>query len=247
MFMKKIKKSIAMALVAVTVSAPALSRVSADEVAHQNDLPIERQEEIITEYKETLDEKGFTFQENENLSDEEISERLMNMSKEYQLNEALSESDSEFIVAYGDFKNPKAENGESRAINQNKAIKTVKKTQSGITAQLSGSLKQNGGYGITNLNNTFGGNLSLRILGGASKVNKVTGTIYHSGFGLIGSNGIIGKVYDGNISDSWSKAPFASNTLNRTKNYTAGIMSMSTHCEMVVNGVGTSIDLQGGI
>lgn len=247
MFMKRIKKSVALALVAVTISGPMFSRALANEGINQNNLTIERQEEIITEYQENFDEEGFKFKENESLNDQEISERLIKMSKEYELNEVLTGADSEFIIAYGNFMNSKSENTETRAINTNKAIKTVKDTKSGITAQLSGSLMQKGGYGITNLNNTFGGNLSLRILGGASKVNTVTATIYHSGFGLIGSNGLIGKVYDDNISDSWSKAPFASNTLNRTRNYTAGIMAMSTHCEMVINGAGTSFDLQGGI
>ena len=82
----------------------------------------------------------------------------------------------------------------------------------------------------------------------ASKVTKVTGTIYHSGYGLIGSNGVIGKVYDGKITESWSSAPFASHSFNnRTKNYSALIVLMSTHAEMVVKTNTTSFDLQGGI
>lgn len=203
----------------------------------------------LLDLQENIFDNGFKFKENENLSLEEIKQRMLEIDAKYEVNEILSKSDSEFIIGYHDILSKLIGNQNQlskRAINKNASIKTVKKTVDGVTAQLSGSIKHSGG--TTNMNNSFGGTLYFKILGGASKVKSVTGTIYHSGYGLLGSDGVIGKVYSGEITETWTSAPFASKSFNnRTKNYSALIVLMSTHAEMVVKTNNTTFDLQGGI
>ena len=251
-FRKKCSNLLILSILLSGTATGSLSALSVKEMNNERAIKIQPQSEAkvtISDLQEDISDKGFKFEENKNLSLDEIKERMLDIDKKYELNDALSKSDSEFIIGYYDILNELMSNQDqiyTRGINVNTPIKTVKKTVSGVTAQLSGSLKHSGG--TVNMSNSFGGTLSFKILGGASKVTKVTGTIYHSGYGLIGSNGVIGKVYDGKITESWSSAPFASHSFyNRTKNYSALIVLMSTHAEMVVKTNTTSFDLQGGI
>lgn len=243
-------------ILSILLSGITIQKVSAQEVFNEQNTEISSESNLnstMAQLQENISDNGFKFKENENLSLEEIQQRMLEIDTNYEVNDLLSESDSEFIIGYYNTLNELMNNnsGRSKRSASNKlfkrtTLKTAKRSVSGVTAQLSGSVWTSTSKSIFDPNNSFGGTIALKILGGASKVKKVTGAIHLSGYGLIGSNKVIGKVADEKISDSWSKAPFASHTMNRSKPYTGIILYTSVYAEMVVKTKTTSFDLHAG-
>lgn len=220
-----------------------------DSIAKEVDLHTsEEGTKIADNWEQNIKENGFKYDINKNLSQDQIEKRYNEISEKYDLYELLSNEDSEFMIGYRDkidlFNTQ--ENTMLRAgINQNRNIKTVKKSQGGVTAQFSGSLFHKGGSAF-GFSQYYGGNLYLKILGGASKVTSVKGIIYHEAWGIAGEQGVI-KVYNDNIQYTKSKAPFASSRMDRSQHYTAYVTLMKTYSKMIVNHKGGSFELYGSL
>lgn len=230
-----------------------MNALSVEEISNEQSTEIESEYEVkdtISDVQKDISENGFKFEENKNLSLDEMQQRMLEIDKKYEVNDLLSESDSEFMIGYYNTLNESLNNnyGISTLATSNQkltttTLKTSKKTVSGVTAQLSGSIWTSTSTTMLNPNNSFGGTIKLQILGGASKVKKVQGVIHCSGYGVIGSNGIVGKVADEKISETWVSAPFASHTIIRKKPYTGVILYTSTYAQMIVTTNTTSFDL----
>lgn len=166
-----------------------------------------------------------SYDKNKNLSDIEIFERLQEINNKYDLYESFSCEDSEFIIKYSDqIKN--MNQIQSRDLNQTFKLKEVKDSKHGVTAKMSGTVFQNT-TGI-HMENKFGGDIDVNIVGGASKVESVSIEIEHVAYGVVGSDGIIGKVYEKSIKYTKSNPPFASINLTDSKIYTAVVISCAT-------------------
>lgn len=278
-FKKRASKSVALALVGLTVVIPAINNVSAMEkqqntidgvssitegveeeseniseeeferkVEELNIYTTEESETIVLEKLDKIEQEGFKYEKNKGLSDEEIDKRYAEISEKYDLFEKVSEEDEEFILAYQNiFKpiNQESKSIETRGIDQNKTIKTVQKASQGVTAKVSGSLRHKGGS-AWNFKNSYGGSVYFNIVGGASKVRKVTGQIIHEAWGIAGEGGVI-KVYDGKIEYVKDKAPFAQSYVNRDQPYTAYVSAMKTYAYMIIDHSAGQFDITAGV
>lgn len=206
---------------------------------------------IILQKLEKIKQEGFEYESNKDLSAEEIEKRYTEINEKYDLFEKVSEEDEEFLIAYQNIfepinnQNQYEQNINARGLNQNKPIKTVQKASMGVTARVSGSLRQKGGS-AWNFKNSYGGSVYFNIVGGASKVRKVTGQIKHEAWGIIGEGGVA-KVYDGQIEYVKTKAPFAQSYVDRDQPYTAYTSLMKTYAYMIIDHSGGQFNVSAGV
>lgn len=249
-----IKKSIMMCLVGTIVSVLTINSYassvdnSSEDIFQQkvDELDIRTTEEsksIINDWISEIEENGFKYKVNENLSQDEIDKRYNEISEKYDVFEKLSNEDAEFIVAYKDSFSS-IENMNSRAIDVTSTLKTTQRSVGGVTARVSGKIWHKGGSAWS-LKNSYGGNVNFNIVGGASKVRKVTGQIRHEAWGVVGENGIV-KVYNDKIEVVKTKAPFAKTNLARTEYYTAYVGIMKTYAYMIIDYSGGQFHVAAG-
>ncbi len=218
------------------------------KVDELNILTTEEAKNIIIQKLDKIKKEGFKYESNKNLSDAEIDERYTNISKKYNLFERVSEEDEEFLIAYQNIFKPINEDKEinhTRGIDQNKAIKTVQKSSLGVTARVSGSLRQKGAS-AWNLKNSYGGSVYFNIVGGASKVRKVTGQIRHEAWGIAGEGGFL-KVYDNHIEYIKTQPPFAKSYVDRDQPYTAYVTAMKTYAYMIIDHSNGQFNITAGV
>lgn len=143
------------------------------------------------------------------LSEQEIQNRLSNIGKKYKVGEKLSTEDANFIKIYA-YSHQIAPFAQSLAKSKGFS-RTVKK--GGRTVHVSGSLTMSLGA----VSNRFGGHYTTKITKGKSAriKNSVTIDVY----GALGSSGWIGKVYHGSVSHTNPNGK--TNTLNNYKHFTA--------------------------
>ncbi|MFB1050249.1 hypothetical protein ACEWET_04700 [Paraliobacillus sp. JSM ZJ581] len=138
---------------------------------------------------------------NQNLNEEQISERFHLINSNYQIGETFSPEDTEFIRAYALSTTESSENpddistyairiGSSRSASFNKSKKKY-----GVTAKISGKVYSKIGI----LNNSYRGNFTTIITSGsAKKIKYIRNTVTNAAYGLIGGGGTkIGLVYNG--------------------------------------------------
>jgi len=132
---------------------------------------------------------------NKNLSEEEIAKRFDEVNEKYGFYEPFSLEDTEFIRAYA---NPVKNNSLTRGIITRFDV-NKKRTYDGITATIKGSVWVDEGV----INHSFGGDLVGTATQPAGKtIKKLTAYVQIECYGILGSTGVIGKVYSGELPSS---------------------------------------------
>lgn len=150
-----------------------------------------------------------------NLTEEEISKNFTRIDEEYDIGQEFSLKDQVFIEMYATPTNP-----DGITLFKTKAV-NKSKTFNGITVTINGSIYDD----IQNIiNQGFGAsNLRTRTTAGASKVTSLKTVVHHNAYGLVGSNGAVGKVYSGTLS-----ANGKNNTIDGGKRYNAIVAYATT-------------------
>lgn len=157
------------------------------------------------------------YEENKNLTEEEISKRFDIIDSTYKVGEPFSDKDAEFIVHYAESKQ------NSRLLTKKSFNRT--KTRYNVTVTIKGSLRHTEGV----LNHSYGGSFYADVTKG-SHVASLKNVITHKAYGLVGDSGTyIGLVHDSSTSSKTSKTWKPNLTsgkrdlyIDNDKKYTAG-------------------------
>ena len=157
------------------------------------------------------------YEENKNLTEEEISKRFDIIDSTYKVGEKFSDKDAEFIVHYAESK-PNARVLTTKSFNKTK-------TRYNVTVTIKGSLRHTGGI----LNHSYGGSFYADVTKG-SHVASLKNVITHKAYGLVGDSGTyIGIVHDSSTSSQTSSSWKPNLTsgkrdlyIDNDKKYTAG-------------------------
>lgn len=160
---------------------------------------------------------------NENyLTEDEIVKRMEHIADSYELYEPLSEEDAKFIAQYA---NQSVQNHEIGIQGSTTVPFDKTKYNSGRTVGL--WIKGTIWAKIGVINNSYGGKYNSYVVKGSSRAYKITNTIRHTAYGLVGSGGV-GKVYDGSIKNTCNKSGIVSCSTDSSKAYTASVAYAST-------------------
>jgi len=181
----------------------------------------ELQEEAYSEPIKSADDLQYDV--NKNLTQEEITSRFNKINTKYDVGQAFSEQDAEFIKFYADsqLETPSELNdGISISAIQwypgqtaSKSFNTSK-SSNGVKVKFSG--KVYGTIGI--VNHSYRGKLSAKITSGTSKVKKALKVrVTHSAYGLVGKKSI-GIVYNSGKSSTGTKSKVS---MDNTVKYSA--------------------------
>lgn len=129
------------------------------------------------------------FDQNKNLTEEEVNERFQLINSTYDVGEPFNETDTEFVKLY-----PGIHNASSPNLRVTEKGYDVFKTGSGVTVNLYGTMYAD----ITPLNGWYRSDASLNINNGYTNVTGLTLHITCEAYGLLGSSGTyVGIVYSG--------------------------------------------------
>lgn len=138
--------------------------------------------------------------ESEQLSQAQITQRLMEIDSSYDVGEPFSAEDAAFVLAYAS----RADDVESSGADSNSPrgshTFTVSGTKYGTTVTASGNLYHNG----VTPSYTYGGNVTIRTTAGSTP-KRLKLTVHCTSYGIVGENGF-GKIYDGQVSASKKNA-----------------------------------------
>lgn len=157
------------------------------------------------------------------LTDEEVTEKFIEIDKKYDMEERFSDKDQAFVEMYAE---PVEDDSDNITPFKSQNVSNYENVD-GVQVEVAGTISDD----IQNIaNQSFSAsNLKTRTTSGASKVNSVTTKVHHQAYGLVGSGGV-GKVYTGSITGTGKN-----HTINSTKSYTASVAYASTFVETTVN------------
>ena len=155
-----------------------------------------------------------SYPENENLSSQEITDRFKLIDASYEVGEAFSEVDADFVLRYG----MKPVNGDVYRASQNF---NVSGSGYGTSINATGSLYHNGVVPSY----SYGGNVNINTTYGPTPKNLKL-TIHCTSYGIIGSGGV-GIIYNDEVSasKSWSSSFSAS----PSRSYSGYMVSYSVY------------------
>ena len=138
------------------------------------------------------------FPENDNLTSEQITERFREINASYEIGEAFSDSDADFVERYATPSN--------EPVIQTRGSSSFSKSgsKSGTTVKISGSIYHEGTF-----NYKYGANVTVKTTGGSTP-QKMKFTVHCTAYGLVGSGGIAIVYNDG-----------VSHTVKNTRSFTA--------------------------
>ena len=132
------------------------------------------------------------YAENDNLTDEQISERFKEINSTYSIGEVFNECNTEFIMLYASKPNTSSIAPlDSQGFN-------VTGSGYGTSVRCTGSLYHNGTVPSYN----YGGNINVAKTSGPTP-RKMTLTVHCTSYGIVGSGGAV-KIYDDGVSASTS-------------------------------------------
>ena len=166
-----------------------------------------------SDYLERIEAKyggEMKYEENINLTEEEIAKRFDLIDTTYSTGEAFSDKDAEFIVNYAQSKecepktraidNKKSFNRTKRSIDNKKSFNRTK-TRYNVTVTIKGHVRTKNGL----INHSYGGTFYADVKKG-SHVASLKNVITHRAYGLVGDSGTyIGLVHDSATSSKTSK------------------------------------------
>lgn len=162
------------------------------------------------------------------LTVEEISARLQQIGKSYEVGEVLSEDDADFVWKYGI-------NPASKPVTRGSTTINEQSTQYGTTATLTGTVWHDGTF-----NYNFGGNVTGRVISGPTP-QSMTVTVSCQSYGLVGSSTVL--TYSDNVSQTSYNSTSVS--MNKSKNYSgvAAIYVINTQLDVTTaSGNGFTIN-----
>ncbi|EUJ24824.1 MULTISPECIES: hypothetical protein [Listeriaceae] len=214
--MKKIAYSFFVVLSALVLTFGFVPQVNATEEAPGTNLPTSTE---------------ITYDVNKFLTEEEVSQRFIDIASKYELEEPFSKEDAEFVVRYSntavDALPPSNSMMASRSIHlykgtQNRSF-NKSKTAQGAKVTFSGKLTNH----LNAINWTgqwYKGVTTAKINSGSAKVTKVKTVVQVSTYGLLGAGGTyVGLVNNSTISSESAKkgGGVTVNYLDKTKKYNA--------------------------
>jgi len=177
-----------------------------------------------SDYLEKIEAKyggEMKYEENKNLTKEEIAKRFDLIDSTYSTGQAFSDKDAEFIVNYAQSKDDEPK---TRSIDTKKSFNRTK-TRYNVTVTINGSLRHKTGL----INHSYGGTFYADVTKG-SHVASLKNVITHKAYGLVGDSGTyIGLVHDSvttsNTPKKWKpnlKSGKRDLYIDNDKKYTAG-------------------------
>lgn len=124
----------------------------------------------------------------EPLTEAQIQQRLDEINSSYEIGEAFSQEDEDFVLQYAT--SPRSRASQSFS---------VTKTYSNTTVSVSGSI-----YHTGTISYSYGGDIAVKKTKGKTP-QKYKVTVSCVAYGVVGSDGV-GKIYDGSVSASKSNA-----------------------------------------
>ncbi|MCZ8510820.1 hypothetical protein O9909_19045 [Clostridioides difficile] len=214
MFNKRIKKEIALALTLFMIGFTGMSQVYAEELKEnisesKEEVSIQdiNSDDKLSSLIENQKEIGIKYQVNKGLTKDEVVERFDKINETYEVGEAFSTEDAEFVLLYSNQGGIKANeifsNINSRYDYGKPQSFSKQASKFGLDVKISGSVnfdllgtiknryRYSGDY-YSKCNNSHLGSINT----------KITCVAY----GVIGQGGV-GKVYDGSISGGSRKTP----------------------------------------
>jgi len=169
---------------------------------------------------------------NMNLTDEQVAQRFQYINSSYQIGQPFSKEDTEFVRAYA---YPAKQM--SRALSTQNIENTV--NSGGFYGRITGTVFTN--LGVTN--HSFGGNLMSTATGGT--INKINIWIQCTAYGIVGSDGLIGLVYNKTISGTGTQSP---TYFNSSQPFTAGALYTSVVCGSTITyNSGSTLTVPGRV
>ncbi|MBC1604107.1 hypothetical protein HCJ39_05185 [Listeria rocourtiae] len=214
--MKRIAKSMLVLLSAFALTFALIPQVNAEEVSGTN-LPSSSE---------------ITYDINKNLTEEQVSQRFVEIGTKYKIEEPFSKEDAEFVVHYAKANSDYPQDEPTSPI-QARGIHFYKgtdsrsfkksKTAQGVKVTFSGKVS-NHLNSIIPSDQWYSGKTTAKINSGSAKVKSIKTTVSVSSFGFIGSSGTyVGLVHNSSLtSKSGNKATV--NYLDKKKKYTALLM-----------------------
>lgn len=163
------------------------------------------------------------YNENKNLSEDDIAKRFIEINEKYEINQPFSNEDAEFVVTYSE-KTESENNNLSRGLHFYKGTTSknfnTSKTSQGVKVTFSGNVKTH--INAINVSDQwYSGKTTAKINSGSSKVKSIKTVITNATYGFIGNSGTyIGLVNSSSLTSS-SGAKSTANYLDKKHKYTA--------------------------
>ncbi|WP_096435694.1 hypothetical protein [Alteribacter populi] len=190
---------------------------------------------VILFFTITVSESFAKTNNEDDLTTEEIIEKLEEIDTKYEVGDRLSDDDAEFIKEYAKM-DVVYEATEIQPLGGNSFIRTGQNNSGSVRARAAGTVGSS--HGI--INNSYYANFTTSITTGGYLVNSIRNSVSHSAYGAIGSGGI-GKVFSGskgttcvtntcesNLKESYSASVAYSSTIARaTINWSSGSFTIT--------------------
>ena len=155
---------------------------------------------------------------NKNLTEDQMFQRFQIINITYEIGQPFSEEDSEFIRAY------------AQSANQSNTVTPLSSVNidrlgsaNGVYGRIYGSISDYLGI----MDNSFTGNLTGTASSTNYTINSLSLYVQCMAYGIVGSDGLIGLVYNKTISATGASSP---TYLNKTQPYTGAILYDHVTC-----------------
>ncbi|WP_207652595.1 hypothetical protein [Anaerovirgula multivorans] len=178
-------------------------------------------EEINSKYE--IDEP-FSEEDADELTKEEIALKFEEINSKYEIDEPFSEEDVEFVKKYAKKIEQDKEDNDIGIMGYVGDSFNVSGTSSDglVSANISGNGWSDMGY----INHSYGAEYETKATRNGHMVTKIEAQVDHTAFGLVGSDGNIGKVYSNSLKGSASNV--SSYRFKRSEKYTAAALYSTT-------------------
>lgn len=215
MFNKRIKALTSLSLSALLLSSPIVINANpSPENSEESNIKTQNQVDLLSEeesktYVENKLKEGIQFEQNMNLSESEINERFKEISEKYQVNESLSDEDSEFVTFYSTINATDLDSKDNtssdiaRYAPINKATPfSYSKTQYGLNTKFKGNFN----FKRLGTLNNFAYSIDSSATCSNSHLGSIKTKLACDVYGLLGSGGLV-KAYSGAIESGTRKSP----------------------------------------
>lgn len=160
-----------------------------------------------------------------------IQKKINDINESYEVGEPFSAEDSAFILAHTEPVQNEENSGMALASTQTSSFDVTKtKYSTGVRAK--GSIYHTDGkFELTHFSYTYGGNVSVSKTSGKTP-KKIVVKIACVAYGAMGSDGLIGKVYDDCVKSS--KANASSFKVSLSKDYQAVAVTRNVSCTVKI-------------
>lgn len=167
------------------------------------------------------------------LTEEQINERIEEINSKYEIGEAFSEEDANFIKEYANVNYEKLLTSNDQVKSDEVVFEPDSFLLPGGSTRIDFDADDSGGgvdvncagyifFNLGVINHSYGGDFTTTVTAGANLVNKIEHEIKCTSYGLLGSEGAIGKVYEGTINNETTTSTVW--TIDETEYFTAVVL-----------------------